>query len=391
MICAILWNVLGIELSDIALNNLKKLFTVPLKLVAIGIIFSSITASGLTTNPGKLLKEGLEVILTFFVFASVAGAAAIIAALTFRTDKILNNLVGTKIDLVSNVEPSSFALSVQKILSFIPSPSVNFLLLILFSIILGWVVSFVHERYTSKISQTIYDSIIKFDHFMHKALRVVLYLSAFAIFSGLYNAIHNGGLSFLKNCTSFLAIYTGMIFVIILVMMLTLSLIHKIPFFQIFKSMLSPLEYAFVTSSSLACVDKSTEVCKSFIKKDELRKECEPFIILGATVNMPGTLSVLSMLTVSMCLIYMPEQFSLFMIFLILGKALALSVGTAAVPSASLILLTGLLTEVGISEAAIGSLIAFIVCLEFFTDRLRTMCNISSDIISSATAINFNK
>ncbi|GAB7121128.1 dicarboxylate/amino acid:cation symporter [Natrinema sp. JCM 9743] len=106
---------------------------------------------------------------------------------------------------------------------------------------------------------------------------------------------------------------------------------------------------------------------------------------LGATINMDGTsmyLGIVAVFAANMAgvSLTLAEQFA------ILLTALLASIGTAGVPSASLVMMTAVLTQVGLPLEVIG----MIAGIDPLLDRLRTMNNIAGDLAVTTVVAKWN-
>ncbi|NKE37850.1 dicarboxylate/amino acid:cation symporter [Natronococcus sp. JC468] len=106
---------------------------------------------------------------------------------------------------------------------------------------------------------------------------------------------------------------------------------------------------------------------------------------LGATVNMDGTAMYLGIVAIFAANIA-GASLTLFEQVAILLTALLMSVGTAGVPSASLVMMTAVLTQVGLPLEVIG----MIAGIDPLLDRLRTMNNIAGDLAVSSVVAKWN-
>ncbi len=130
---------------------------------------------------------------------------------------------------------------------------------------------------------------------------------------------------------------------------------------------------AFSTASSAATLPVSMQVAE---EKAGVRKETAGFVLpLGATINMDGTALYESVAAVFIANVYgiNLELYQMVMIFL---TATLASIGAAAIPGAGLIMLTLVLSSVGIPLEGI----ALIVAVDRFLDMLRTSINVWGDL-----------
>jgi Na+/H+-dicarboxylate symporter len=129
---------------------------------------------------------------------------------------------------------------------------------------------------------------------------------------------------------------------------------------------------AFSTSSSAATLPVTMERVEEHLG---VKKEVSSFVLpIGATVNMDGTSLYQGVAAVFIAQVFgvdlsMGDQFT------ILFTAVMASIGSAAVPSAGIIMLVAVLEAVGVPAAGI----ALIFAVDRPLDMLRTVVNITGD------------
>ncbi len=143
--------------------------------------------------------------------------------------------------------------------------------------------------------------------------------------------------------------------------------------FKFFFNGISPAQLvAFSTSSSAATLPVTMERVEEHLGVDE---EVASFVLpIGATVNMDGT-----SLYQGVAAVFIAQAFNLDLsltaqLGIILTATLA-SIGTAAVPSAGMVMLVIVLGQAGIPEAGL----ALIFAIDRPLDMLRTVTNVTSD------------
>lgn len=169
----------------------------------------------------------------------------------------------------------------------------------------------------------------------------------------------------------FATVFFGLILMIYGVYFIYLKLLGRVPF-KIFVRKLIPVKLlAFSTSSSVATLPLTME------KVEELgvSKDVSSFVLpLGATINMDGTSLYLGVSALFIAQAFGMELTIIQQTMIVLTCTLA-SIGTAAVPSGSIIMLFVVLEQAGIPVEGMA--------LVFPTDRLldmmRTMVNVSGD------------
>lgn len=151
----------------------------------------------------------------------------------------------------------------------------------------------------------------------------------------------------------------------------------KLKYAEFFRGM-SPAQFlAFSTASSAATLPVTIECVEDNLKVP--RKVTSFVLPIGATVNMDGT-----SLYQSVAVIYLAQYFGVYLSFEeqlgIVATATLASIGSAAVPSAGLIMLMIVLESVGLNPFWV----VFILPIDALLDRFRTVANVTSDATVSA-------
>lgn len=160
---------------------------------------------------------------------------------------------------------------------------------------------------------------------------------------------------------------------------LILLLVRKISYSSFFKR-ISPAQFlAFSTSSSAATLPVSMECVRDNLG---VSKNVTNFVLpIGATVNMDGTAMYQAVAVVFLAQLHLIDLTLSQQLTIVLTATLA-SIGSAAVPSAGLIMMIIVLQSVGLNPAWI----AIIFPVDRILDMCRTVANVTSDI-SVATII----
>lgn len=135
--------------------------------------------------------------------------------------------------------------------------------------------------------------------------------------------------------------------------------------------------FAFSTSSSGATLPVTLRTVE---KRLGVNKSVAGFAVpLGATINMDGTAIMQGVATVFIAQVYGIDLTSSQLLMVVLTATLA-SIGTAAVPSAGLIMLSLVLTQAGLPVEGI----ALILGVDRLLDMVRTAVNVTGDATVSA-------
>lgn len=149
-------------------------------------------------------------------------------------------------------------------------------------------------------------------------------------------------------------------------------LVKKMKFLDFLKNIRSAQLLAFSTSSSAATLPMTIKCVEERIG---VSNKVSSFVLpIGATVNMDGTSLYQAVAVIFLAQVYMVDLDFAQQISIVLTATLA-SIGSAAVPSAGLVMLMIVLTSVGLNPAWI----AFIFPVDRILDMCRTVVNVTGD------------
>lgn len=177
-----------------------------------------------------------------------------------------------------------------------------------------------------------------------------------------------------------LVVILGLGFLVFLLYPLVVKFVTgKIGYKEFFKAMSPAQLLAFSTSSSAATLPVTMECVHENLK---VKEEISSFVLpIGATVNMDGTSLYQGVAVVFLAQFHMIDLSLAQQLTIILTATLA-SIGSAAIPSAGLIMMVVVLESVGLNPAWI----AIIFPVDRFLDMCRTVVNVTGDA-SVATII----
>ena len=143
-----------------------------------------------------------------------------------------------------------------------------------------------------------------------------------------------------------------------------------------FKAMAAAILTAFSTASSSATLPVTLECVE---KNAKVSNRTSSFVLpLGATVNMDGTALYECVVAI---FIFQAFGFDLSFTqqFLIVVTALLTSIGVAGIPAASLVAIMIILKTVGLDEAQASAGLAVVLIVDRVLDMCRTSVNVFSD------------
>ncbi|MEZ5681665.1 MAG: dicarboxylate/amino acid:cation symporter [Erythrobacter sp.] len=168
--------------------------------------------------------------------------------------------------------------------------------------------------------------------------------------------------------------YVGCGIILLIVYPAILRFIAKLPTIDFYRGIIDAQAVAFSTASSnatlpvtLRCVQRNLGVSKSISSFA---------VALGATVNMNGTAMYLGVIA-----IFGAQAFGIelnWISYLLIGLTATLgAIGTAGVPGAGLIMMSLVLSSIGVPLETI----AFVAGINHLLDMMRTMTNVTGDAV----------
>ena len=366
----------GILLPNLALEQklIGDMFVALLKMLVVPLVFASIyTALTGLGSVEKLKNIGLKTISLYLITTALAVLLAIIAMNVVHIGEPMSS-AGLEYAKATEIKPFSFH---DMIMSFIPSNVFNSLAtgsmmqVIVFAIFLA-MASFKLEQ---KYQVVLFDFFTAINNAMFFIAQWVINLTPIGVFSLISYIIAKQGIDVILNLWS----YVVMVFVVIIIHGLV-----SLPMLLAFLGKINPYNYlnkikeapimAFSTASSAATLPISLKVVQ---EKGGVSKDSAGFVLpLGATVSMDGTAAYLTI-----AVLYIANLAGVVMTIgdqLVLGlTVVALSVGVAALPSASLVMMVVILNQVGLPV----EYLAIIVAVDRILDMARTSLNVTSDLV----------
>jgi Na+/H+-dicarboxylate symporter len=363
-------------LGDIFLRALK-LIIVPLILTS---IISGVTNLGGGQNLGRLgLKTISYYVLTSF-FAILAGLVLV---------NIIQPGIGADLGLKMDVpELAAISGGIGDIgMRIIPTNifsalvEADMLAIIFFSILFGYFITKVEGKYSSfmiDLFNSGFEVMMKLTSFIIKFAP----LGILGIVAGVVAdqaADKSKLLSMVQHLGMYmLTVLSGLAFHGIITLPLILKFLAKSDPFLHFKAMSLPLITAFSTSSSSATLPLTMDAVE---KNSGVPNKISSFVLpLGATVNMDGTA-----LYECVAAMFIAQAYGIELTFIqqmiVVVTALLASIGAAGIPMAGLVMISVVLTAVGLPLEGVGLILA----VDRILDMCRTTVNVWSDSCGAVT------
>ncbi|PNQ73001.1 dicarboxylate/amino acid:cation symporter [Hanstruepera neustonica] len=224
-----------------------------------------------------------------------------------------------------------------------------------------------------------------------KMVDLIMLFAPYAVFALMANVIiaFDDTEILLKLVNYALCVIVGLAIMIGFYMLLISLYVKKSPFW--FLKEISPAQLlAFSTSSSAATLPVTMERVEEHIGVD---KEVSGFVLpVGATVNMDGTSLYQGIAAVFIMQVIWPEGLTFTNQLVIIATALLASIGSAAVPSAGMVMLVIVLESIGFPAELLPIGLALIFAVDRPLDMCRTVVNVTGDAtVSTMVAKSLDK
>lgn len=339
-----------------------------LSLLVVPLVFFSLTAGVASLKePSELGRLGWKIIALYLLTTAVAIAMALFLAITVQP--------GVGVDQATTAfkppaDPPSLLATLTGMVTTNPARSLaegNMLQVIVFCILLGLALVMSGEpgrRATAQVQD--------WSEVVMRLVTIVMWFAPIGVFALLAREIATLGfdtiIKLIKYFLLVLAAQAIQLFVAFPIM-LRLGGLSPAPWL---RKMREVWLYAFSTSSSNATLPVNLRVVETRLGASP---QVAAFALpLGATINMNGTAIMQGIATVFIAQVYGIEL-TLVQLLTVVGMATLAAVGTAGVPSAGIVMLASVLTQVGLPVEGI----ALILAVDRLLDMARTVVNVSGD------------
>ncbi|KGX92955.1 sodium:dicarboxylate symporter [Pontibacillus halophilus JSM 076056 = DSM 19796] len=358
--------------STWVLYPIGQLFVNLIKMLVVPIVFVSLVlgTSGIS-DPKKLGRIGFKTVLFFLTTTAIALTLALGAGALFEPGS------GANMTLDQEFEASEAPSVAETLLNIIPSNPLQamvegeMLQVIAFSIFVGFALSRIGEK-----GQMIHRFFEQANDLLMYLVQAIMKFAPYGAFALIADAIGSQGGDALLNMVKYLLVVLLVLLVHLLVTYgSAIALLGKMNPFDFFKKFSPAMAVAFSTSSSSGTLPVSM---KTVQEKLNVPKSVSGFVQpLGATINMDGTAIMQGVATMFIAQMY-GESLAFGDLLTVVLTATLASIGTAGAPGVGLIMLSMVLTSVGLPVEAISLVLA--------VDRLIDMCRTSVNVTGDAAA-----
>ena len=365
--------------------NLLKLIAVPL------ILASLIKGVSDLKDISKIKKMGLRTIAIYIVTTLVAIVIGLTIVNTVKPgegmsvdtiEKIKEKYVSSDgvVDKLNKASNQNEAGPLQALVDIFPKNiftalgDAKMLQIIFFSLFVGICLLLIPEK-KAKPMVDFFDSL---NEVVMKMVDLIMLFAPYAVFALLANVIiaFDDTEILVKLLWYSLCVVLGLFLMIVFYLAIVAVYTKKSPLW--FLQQISPAQLlAFSTSSSAATLPVTMERVEEHIGVD---KEVSGFVLpVGATINMDGTSLYQGVAAVFIMQVIWPEGLTFTNQLVIVFTALLASIGSAAVPSAGMVMLVIVLESIGFPAELMPIGLALIFAVDRPLDMCRTTVNVTGD------------
>lgn len=352
---------------------LKPIGTIFLNLITmiiVPLILASMTV-GITSihDPKKLSRVGLKTVGIYLTATIIAITIGLLTANLFN--------VGEGLALQAPAETVAKAPSIKDMLvgiipknPFTALTEGNILQVIVFAVFMGIAINFAGEK--GKSLKHFFESL---SDVMYRLTSIIMEFSPIGVFAIMAWVTGTFGVTLLVPLFKFLgAYYVACAIHVLIVFCGILKGMARLPLKQFFKGMSDAIMVAFSTCSSAAALPVAMHCVQENLG---VSKNISSFVLpLGITMNMNGTAIFQSMSAVFVAKAYgIPLDMGSYLT-LVLTATMA-AIGTAGVPGGGFIMLSAVLTSVGLPIEGL----AILVGIDRLREMVTTVLNITGDAV----------
>jgi Na+/H+-dicarboxylate symporter len=344
--------------------NLIKMLVVPIVLVSI------ILGTAGISDPKKLGRIGFKTISFFLITTVIALILAIGTSYLIKPGSGDFQLDG------ANFKPTEAPPVMDTLINIIPAnplgamASGEMLQVIAFAIFLGYGISRLGDKAAGLLKL-----VEQANDVLMYLVQAIMKFAPYGAFALIATAVGGQGLGAITAMGKYMFV---VLFVLFLHLVLTyggaLTLLGKMNPIKFLKGFSPAMAVAFSTSSSSATLPVSMRAAQDNLN---VPKSISGFVQpLGATINMDGTAIMQGVATIFIAQVY-GNDLSMTQILTVILTATLASIGTAGVPGVGLVMLSMVLTSVGLPVEAI----ALVLGVDRLLDMTRTAVNITGDAV----------
>lgn len=356
-------------LIDGLFNVVGQIFISLLKMLVVPLVFVSLVCGSSSLSDPKMLgRVGGKTILLYLLTTAIAVSLALASAIIFKPGVMDQTITATGTQIA---EATPFT---QVLIDMVPTNPVaamadgQMLPIIFFAVLLG-----ISITLSKDVGVRVADWFQDINAIIMKLVTLVMRFAPYGVFALI--AI----LAASSSAESFTALgrYVGLVFAVLfvhalLVYPLLFSVLTRLSPIKFLFKLRAVALFAFTTASSNATIPVTLETVE---KRIGVSNKVASFTVpLGATINMDGT-AIMQGIATGFIAQYYGIDLTVTQYLMVVVMVILASIGTAGVPSVGLVVLAGVLSQVGLPAEGI----ALILGVDRLLDMTRTVVNITGD------------
>ena len=367
----------GVVLGEQAtvLKPIGTLFVNIIKMLIVPLVFCSLIV-GVTSmeDTAKMGRIGFKSFTFYLCTTAIAISIGLAVGYVIQPGAGLDLPLPSGVSDVAKEVPSVM----QTLIDIVPTNPIaalangQILQVIVFAVALGIALVLIgdHGKPAIKVFESLAEA-------MYKLTDMVMKLAPYGVFGLMAWVAGAYGIEMLLPLLKVIvAVYVGCIIHVLGFYSIVLSMFSKLNPLHFFKGISNAMAVAFTTSSSAGTLPASMKCASEYLG---VNKKISSFVLpLGTTINMDGTA-----LYQGVTALFVAQAFGIDLTWvdyltIILTATLA-SIGTAGVPGAGLVMLTLVLSTVGLPLEGV----ALIAGIDRILDMARTVVNVSGDLVAT--------
>jgi proton glutamate symport protein len=366
----------GWAATDLAI--FANIFLRMIKLLSVPLLFSTLVV-GIAGHGDDLKQVGRLALRSIVYFEIVTTLALVVGLLAVNIVK-----PGKGIDVTSGSAEVGTTLAATKVTasgmiehlvpqSFFDAASKNEVLqVVFFTLIFAAALSQVTNLPAKKFMIAAFEGLAEI---MFKFVGIVMIYAPIGIGAAIAVTVSKSGLGVLKSLSLLVGTLYGSLIVFILAVLLPIALLFRVPIGRFFRAVKEPWLIAFSSASSEAALPLAMERMEQM----GVPRRIVAFVLpTGYSFNLDGTtlyLSLASVFVAQAAGVDMPISTQLAMMLTLMLT----SKGVAAVPRASLVILSGTLVQFNLPLQAVGVILG----VDALMDMARTSCNVLGNCLAT--------
>lgn len=357
--------------ADLAadIKPLGDLFIRGIKMLIVPLVFISlVTGVASLNNLSKLGRLSLKTLLLYLGMTAVAITIGLGLGTVFQPG------VGIDLGSVSAVEAPEAPTAVETVLGLVPTNAVeafaegNVLQIIVFAILFGLCITLVGEK--ARPVREFFESAAEI---IYRMTSIIIAFAPYGVFALMTWVAGTYGLEMLWPLAKVIGlVYLGCIVHAVVVYGGMLRFLARLNPLRYFQGSIEPIMMAFTSTSSSGTLPVTMMAAEQNLG---VKRGVSSFVLpLGATINMDGTALYQGVAALFIAQAYGVDLGTGAYVTIILTATLG-SIGTAGVPGAGLIMLSLVLTSVGLPLEGV----AIIAGIDRILDMARTGLNVAGD------------